>query len=101
MLGAEKQSFSIKWIGTGRKMKSANDPIYVEFIAKLRACRRDKNLTQAELAEILNRPQSYVSKVETCERRIDVIETFFWCSALGVEISSVLPRSLVPVRTVS
>ncbi|MGC8400774.1 helix-turn-helix domain-containing protein [Enterobacter mori] len=57
-------------------MKSANNPIYIEFIARLRACRRAKNLTQADLAEILNRPQSYVSKVETCERRIDVIETF-------------------------
>lgn len=81
-------------------MKSANNPIYIEFIARLRACRRAKNLTQADLAEMLNRPQSYVSKVETCERRIDVIETFFWCSALGVEISSVLPPSLLSVRTV-
>ncbi|PIF49783.1 helix-turn-helix protein [Pseudomonas sp. 29] len=75
-------------------MKSANDPMYIEFIARLRAYRKDKNITQSDLALALNRPQSYVSKVETCERRIDVIETALWCSVLGIEIVSVLPRSL-------
>ena len=76
------------------QMKSANDPMYVEFIARLRAARKDKNITQSDLALALNRPQSYVSKVETCERRIDVVGTALWCSVLGIEIVSVLPCSL-------
>ncbi|RAI54583.1 helix-turn-helix domain-containing protein [Roseicella frigidaeris] len=36
--------------------------------------RRAAGLTQAELAERLNRPQSFVSKYETGERRLDVVE---------------------------
>ena len=33
-----------------------------------------KKLTQGELAERLGKPQSFVSKYENCERRIDVLE---------------------------
>lgn len=36
--------------------------------------RRDAGLTQAEIANRLGRPQSYVSKYENGERRLDVIE---------------------------
>ncbi|WP_442867787.1 helix-turn-helix domain-containing protein [Caulobacter sp. NIBR2454] len=36
--------------------------------------RLEKRVTQVELAERLSRPQSYVSKYERGERRIDVIE---------------------------
>ena len=35
-------------------------------------------MTQVELARRLNKPQSYVSKVETFERRLDVIELVFY-----------------------
>lgn len=75
-------------------MKSANDPQYIEFIARLRAARKAISLGQADLASALNRPQSYVSKVETCERRIDVIEAARWCFALGVRMEDVLPAQL-------
>jgi transcriptional regulator with XRE-family HTH domain len=36
--------------------------------------RKDANLTQAEVAACLGRPQSYVSKYECGERRLDLIE---------------------------
>ncbi|WP_369596550.1 helix-turn-helix domain-containing protein [Belnapia rosea] len=42
-----------------------------ELLAKER---RSMGLTQTELAERLDRPQSFVSKYETGERRLDVIE---------------------------
>jgi transcriptional regulator with XRE-family HTH domain len=42
-----------------------------ELLAKER---RSMGLTQTELAERLGRPQSFVSKYETGERRLDVIE---------------------------
>jgi transcriptional regulator with XRE-family HTH domain len=41
---------------------------------RLRQARRDAGLTQAQVAEILGRPQSYVSKCERAKRQIDLIE---------------------------
>lgn len=44
------------------------------FIAFLASTRKAADVTQAELATRLGKPQSFVSKVERGERRLDVIE---------------------------
>jgi transcriptional regulator with XRE-family HTH domain len=44
------------------------------FGQRLREARRDAGLTQAQVAEILGKPQSYVSKCERAERRVDMGE---------------------------
>ena len=44
-----------------------------------------KGVTQIELAELLGRPQSFVSKVEGGDRRLDVIEFLQITAALSVE----------------
>ena len=75
-------------------MQAAHDPRYLEFVARLRQARKDKGLTQTQLADLLGKPQPYVSKVETCERRIDLVETAEWCIRLGISIDEVLPRRL-------
>jgi transcriptional regulator with XRE-family HTH domain len=72
-------------------MSGAHDPQYIEFIARLRSVRKAKGLSQKELGELLNKPQSFVSKVETCERRLDVIEAAEWCVALGIRLEETLP----------
>ncbi len=36
--------------------------------------RKDAKLTQVQVAETLDQPQSYVSKCESGEKRVDVIE---------------------------
>jgi transcriptional regulator with XRE-family HTH domain len=82
-------------------MRAANDPAYIEFIAHLRSLRRAKSYSQSQLAERLNKPQSYVSKVETCERRIDAVEAARWCQALGVGLEDALPPNLKPVAAKS
>ncbi|EMY76593.1 DNA-binding helix-turn-helix protein [Leptospira weilii serovar Ranarum str. ICFT] len=46
------------------------------FCKNLIAARKDAELTQLEVAERLGEPQSYISKIESGERRLDVIE--FW-----------------------
>lgn len=73
---------------------SARDPRYIEVIGKLRAARRAARITQASLAFRLGQPQSYVSKVESGERRVDVVELLDLCAVLGIELSDVLPSQL-------
>jgi transcriptional regulator with XRE-family HTH domain len=70
------------------------DPRYVEMVARLRAARRRLGMSQRQLAARIRRPQSYVSKVETCERRLDVLETLELCQALGLSLDDVIPEGL-------
>lgn len=73
-------------------MKSIYTDDYIKIISVLRAIRINKNITQAEMAKLLNTTQSFVSKVENRERRLDVIELLLWIDALGVSVSDVLPE---------
>lgn len=59
---------------------------YETMLRLLREVRRAANVTQAELALTLDRPQSFVSKYETGERRLDVIELRNVCRALGLGV---------------
>jgi len=52
----------------------------------LRQIRRDAGLTQEDLAAKLKRPQSFVSKYESGERRLDVLELREVCSAMNVTL---------------
>ena len=47
---------------------------YQKFLEKLKQARLDAGLSQVEVAEKLDKPQSYVSKCESGERRVDVVE---------------------------
>ena len=50
----------------------------------LRGQREDKQLTMRDLAALLNRPHSFVAKVEQGERRLDVVEYVTYCRSLDV-----------------
>ncbi|WP_180105281.1 helix-turn-helix transcriptional regulator [Acinetobacter sp. YH12108] len=63
-------------------MRSIHDPRYKTLIQKLIELRESKNMTQVELARRLEKPQSYVSKIEILERRMDVIELIDWLACL-------------------
>lgn len=56
----------------------------------LREARTASGMTQSELASKLRRPQSFVSKFEQGERRLDVIEYLELCEALGIQASDLL-----------
>lgn len=47
---------------------------YSRFIRKLKLARVQAGLTQTEAAHKLNKPQTYVSKCELGERRVDIVE---------------------------
>jgi len=46
--------------------------------------RKKTGITQKKLSEALGKPQSYISKYETGERRIDIIELIDICNELGL-----------------
>jgi transcriptional regulator with XRE-family HTH domain len=52
----------------------------------LRQLRKGAGLRQEELADRLNEPQSFVSKYESGERRLDLIELRQICSAVGITL---------------
>jgi len=47
---------------------------YRDLVGKLKTARLEAGVTQKQVAKKLKKPQSYISKVETGEQRIDVIE---------------------------
>lgn len=55
-------------------MAATRRPEYRRFLVRLRAAREGAGLTQVEVARRLRVPQSYVSKSESGERRVDAVE---------------------------
>ncbi|MFL6098555.1 MAG: helix-turn-helix domain-containing protein [Actinomycetales bacterium] len=55
--------------------------------ALLRSSRQSAGLRQVDVAERLGVHQSFVSKYESGERRLDLIELEQVCSALGLSLS--------------
>jgi ribosome-binding protein aMBF1 (putative translation factor) len=47
---------------------------YKQFRERLRQARRYAGLTQVEASRVLGRPQSFISKCESGERRVDFVE---------------------------
>jgi transcriptional regulator with XRE-family HTH domain len=61
-------------------------PEYRAMVEKLKTARREAGLTQVEAAERLGKPQSYVSKVERAERRIDPPELARFAEIYGLPV---------------
>lgn len=58
----------------------------------LRLVRKEQGVIQTVLAERLKKPQSYVSKIESSEQRMDLVELQEWCHACGVDLQSFIKR---------
>ncbi|MER8550018.1 helix-turn-helix domain-containing protein [Mesorhizobium sp. M1169] len=70
--------------------KSLRSPPHRRFLAQLVSLRKAKGLTQAQVAEKLGRPQSFVAKYEGGERRLDVIEFLEVTLALDADPCEIL-----------
>lgn len=78
-------------------MKSNPKKYYLVITELLYRLRTNAGLTQQQLADKLSAPQSYVSKIESGERRIDLIELRELCIALNtdlVEFTTMLEKEL-------
>jgi transcriptional regulator with XRE-family HTH domain len=58
---------------------------YGELLRVLVSARRDAGLRQIDLAQRLGKPQSFISKVERGERRLDVVELIVIARAIGAD----------------
>jgi transcriptional regulator with XRE-family HTH domain len=65
--------------------KSVFTAEYERFRLLLIDARKAAGLTQMELAHRLSRPQSFVSKFERGERRLDVVEFLEVARAIGID----------------
>ncbi len=72
--------------------KSVFTSQYETFRGLLIEARQAENLTQAELAERLGRPQSFVSKYERGERRLDVVEFLEVARTLGLDPCEIIRK---------
>jgi len=54
--------------------KSIHTIEYQQVLKKLKEARNESGFTQVEISQKLKKPQSYISKIERGERRIDVAE---------------------------
>ena len=74
-------------------MKSTRTPRYQELLERLKSARKDRGMTQQELARQLRKPQSFVSKYENGEQRLDVVEFIEIAGVLGVDGHALLRGS--------
>jgi len=63
---------------------------YQHFLVRLRAARKRAELTQIEVAQRLGKPQSYVSKCESGERRVDAVEVAAFARLYGVSVEELV-----------
>ena len=70
--------------------------IYLEqyrlVIHTLKEVRIKQNITQEKLAQALNRPQSFIAKVENGERRLDVVEFVYIARLLSLNPITILNK---------
>jgi len=72
--------------------KSIHTPEYRKLVRLLVEARKRAGITQAALARKLGRPQSFVAKVEGCERRLDVMEFLHVARHLKADPCALLRR---------
>ena len=73
----------------GSMRKSIHSAEYRRVLVKLVEMRKEAGMTQRELAHKLGREHSFVWRIETGERRLDVIEFYWVCRALGRDATTV------------
>lgn len=73
-------------------LKSLNSDAHQKLCALLSEARSQVPMVQAELSERLGRPQSFVSKYERGERRLDVVEFLEVCRGLDADPHAIIQQ---------
>jgi transcriptional regulator with XRE-family HTH domain len=72
------------------RTRSLHDSDYASFVASLVAHRDAANLSQRDVAEALGWNQSIVAKIETAQRRVDVIEFIRLAAVIGFKAAAMV-----------
>ncbi|MGK8641109.1 helix-turn-helix domain-containing protein [Brucella anthropi] len=75
-------------------MSSFQPELYRRLIELLIAARKDARITQTELGKRIGQRQTFVSKFETGERRLDVAEFVAVCNAVGVNPCAIIAKAM-------
>lgn len=67
--------------------RSVHSDDYKNIIKRLKEARIEAGLSQQDVADKLEKPQSYVSKIESGERRLDVAEIRKFASVYKKDVS--------------
>jgi len=68
---------------------------YARLLKELRRARKKVGLTQTEVAKHFDTHASFVSKIETGERRVDVVELAEFCRLYGAKLTDVLKEARI------
>jgi transcriptional regulator with XRE-family HTH domain len=79
--------------------RSTHNPAYVVFLSLLRSERKAKGVSQVQLAETLGNRQTFISKIENGERRLDVVELLEYLEGVGADASDFVTRLKARLRT--
>ena len=71
-------------------VRSIHTTAHKRLVARLREARLKAGLTQVQVAKRLRKPQSFVSSLESGQRRIDVVELLDFARLYGVTLAWLL-----------
>lgn len=76
---------TVPHMSSHRLTKSLYSGTYQRFLTLLRQRRLEAGLTQLDTAKRLGKPQSFISKCESGERRVDVAELLAFCRVYNTD----------------
>lgn len=77
----------------GKRRRSAtHTPAYLYVLKRLREARERSGLTQTQVAKALGRPQSFVTKCELGERRLDPLDLQAFAKLYRRRLEFFLPK---------
>ena len=74
-------------------VKSRYSRQYERLLSILRQVRKEAGLTQSQVAAKFGGHASFISKIESGERRIDVVELAQFCRVYGISLADFLNRA--------
>lgn len=76
--------------GGGRPRPWVSSPSYEAAVEALVRARKAVGLSQRDLSERVGKPRSFISKIESRERRVDIVEFIAIARGMGVDPTKLL-----------